>query len=221
MWRLRALRGVCHPHAVFALNLPQLSTRFVWGNRECLIGLAGWRRHPMFGVCDLPKGRFSSDRAPSRVYSPAPCPSTTAFTVPVNSNSSPPAPIAARPFSSPIAFGTALSKGLTRCGRNLHFLLIGWVLMPEHFHVLIKPEPAETTPLIMKGLKEESAKRIIRTLRENLQYPWCRKTLARLRLPSTVHDESHYRLWQRRFYPFNVFSERNFSRNWTTCTTTP
>jgi putative transposase len=35
----------------------------------------------------------------------------------------------------------------------------------------------------------------------------CRKTLARLRLPSTVHDESPYRLWQRRFYPFNFFSE--------------
>ena len=38
-----------------------------------------------------------------------------------------------------------------------HFLLIGWVLMPEHFHLLIKPEPADTTPLILKGLKEESA----------------------------------------------------------------
>ena len=55
--------------------------------------------------------------------------------------------------------------------QELHFLLIGWVLMPEHFHVLIKPEPAETTPLIMKGLKEESAKRMLRTLRENLRYP--------------------------------------------------
>ena len=96
--------------------------------------------------------------------------------------------------------------------QQLHFLLVGWVLMPEHFHVLIKPEPAATTPLIMKGLKEESAKRIIRTLRENLRYPWCRKTLAGLRLPSTVHDASHYRLWQRRFYPFNVFSEKKFQQ---------
>jgi putative transposase len=83
-----------------------------------------------------------------------------------------------------------------------HFLLIGWVLMPEHFHVLIKPQHAETTRLIMKELKEESAKRILRTLRENLQYRWCRETLAGLRLPSTVHDEPHNRLWQRRFYPF-------------------
>ena len=28
------------------------------------------------------------------------------------------------------------------------FLLIGWVLMPDHFHLLLKPEPAESTPLI-------------------------------------------------------------------------
>ena len=80
--------------------------------------------------------------------------------------------------------------------------------MPEHFHLLIRPEPAETTPAIMKALKEESAKRILKTLRGNAEHPWCRKTLARLRLPPTVHDESHYRLWQRRFYPFNVYSER-------------
>ncbi len=94
--------------------------------------------------------------------------------------------------------------------QELHFLLVGWVLMPEHFHLLIRPEPAETTPAIMKELKEESAKRIIRTLRANAQHPWCRKMLASLRLPSTVHDESRYRLWKRRFYPFNVFSEKKF-----------
>jgi REP element-mobilizing transposase RayT len=89
----------------------------------------------------------------------------------------------------------------------MNCLLIGWVLMPEHFHLLLKPQPAQTTPLIVKELKEETAKRILKTLRENLRYPWCRKILARLRLPSTVHDESHFRLWQRRFHPFNVYSE--------------
>ncbi|MGH9407409.1 MAG: hypothetical protein ACRD3D_16440 [Terriglobia bacterium] len=66
---------------------------------------------------------------------------------------------------------------------------------------------AALCPLILKGLKEESTKRILRALRQNLQHPWCGKMLARLRLPSTVHDESHYRLWQRRFYAFNVFSD--------------
>lgn len=92
--------------------------------------------------------------------------------------------------------------------KELGFLLIGWVLMPEHFHLLIKPEPADTTSTIMKRLKEDTATRILRTLREQQQYPWCRKMLGRLRLPSTVHDASHYRLWQRRFYPFNVYSRK-------------
>ncbi len=32
--------------------------------------------------------------------------------------------------------------------------------------------------------------------------------LARLRLPSTVHDELHYRVCQRRFYPFNTYGEK-------------
>lgn len=34
------------------------------------------------------------------------------------------------------------------------------------------------------------------------------RALERLRLPPTVHDQSHYRVWQRRFYPFNVYSEK-------------
>jgi len=91
---------------------------------------------------------------------------------------------------------------------ELKFLLIGWVLMPDHFHLLLQPQPAESTPLIMKGLKEQTAERILKTLKANLQHPWCRKMLARLRLPSTVHDESHYRVWQRRFYAFGVFTEK-------------
>ncbi len=82
--------------------------------------------------------------------------------------------------------------------------------MPDHFHLLIRPHPAETTSLIVKELKEETAKRILKTLKENQDHAWCRKTLDCLRLPSTVHDESNYRLWQRRFYPFNVFSNKKY-----------
>ena len=88
------------------------------------------------------------------------------------------------------------------------FRLIGWVLMPEHFHLLLKPEPAPVTSRLMQELKKQTALRILRRLREQQQYPWCRKVLASLRLPPSVHDESRYRVWQRRFYPFNVYSER-------------
>lgn len=86
--------------------------------------------------------------------------------------------------------------------------LIGWVLMPEHFHLLLKPEPAEATSLIIKRLKEQTAAQILKSLKGNEPNPWCKKMLQRLRLPPTVHDESQYRVWQRRFYPFNVYSEK-------------
>ena len=170
MWRLRALRGVCHPHAVFALNLPQLSTRFVWGNRECLIGLAGWRRHPMLVSAISRRDLFFRPRSVAsilscampfyhRVYTPGELQFITTSTY------------RRTPLFVSDRFRHCFVQRLDEVRQELHFLLIGWVLMPEHFHVLIKPEPAETTPLIMKGLKEESAKRILRTLRENLQYP--------------------------------------------------
>jgi len=80
--------------------------------------------------------------------------------------------------------------------------------MPEHFHLLIKPEPAEETVRIVRELKKRSAQQIIAALFRNQQHPRCRTLLARLRLPPTVHNDSHYRLWQRRYVPFNVFTEK-------------
>ena len=89
------------------------------------------------------------------------------------------------------------------------FLLIGWVLMPEHFHLLLKPESAEATSRIVQRLKIRTAMQILKHLRENQDRAWCRKMLARLVLPPTVHDESHHRLWQRRFYTSGRYTEEN------------
>ena len=88
----------------------------------------------------------------------------------------------------------------------LGFLLIGWVLMPEQFHLLLQPQPVESTSRILEELKKQTALRVISRLSANCQYPWCGKVLGRLRLPPGVHSDSHYRVWQRRFYPFNVHS---------------
>ncbi|HXJ96309.1 MAG TPA: transposase [Terriglobia bacterium] len=87
-------------------------------------------------------------------------------------------------------------------------MLIGWVLMPEHFHLLIKPEPSDSTSRWMQELKKRTAQRIVATLTENALHPWCCRMLTRLRLPSTVHSDCHYRVWQRRFVPFNVYTEK-------------
>jgi putative transposase len=87
------------------------------------------------------------------------------------------------------------------------FLLLGWVLMPDHFHLLLQCQPAESTSRVVQQLKQRTAARILRILRAQRHHAWCRRMLGNLRLPSTVHDGSTYRLWQRRFYPFSVRTE--------------
>ncbi|MGO8734634.1 MAG: transposase, partial [Terriglobia bacterium] len=60
------------------------------------------------------------------------------------------------------------------------FLLIGWVLMPEHFHLLINPEPVESTSRLMQELKKRTAQQIVSLLTENQTHSWCRKMLTSL-----------------------------------------
>jgi len=91
---------------------------------------------------------------------------------------------------------------------EMGFLLISWVLMPDHFHLLIKPEPVASTSRFMQELKKRTAQQILSALSANQRVPWCEKMLARLRLPPTVHSDSQFRAWQRRFYPFGVYSEK-------------
>jgi len=110
-------------------------------------------------------------------------------------------------FDSPRLRGEFVEV-LRQLRQEAGFLLIGWVLTPEHFHLLIKPEPAESTSGIMRELEKRSAQEIISILRENQRHAWRRKMLNGLRLPPTVHCDSFYRVWQRRFYPYGVYSEK-------------
>src|SRR6516162_2129837 len=71
---------------------------------------------------------------------------------------------------------------LDAVGTEFAFLLMGWVQMPEHFHVLLKPEPADSTPKIVKQLKQRTASRILGALREHEQHPWCHRMLRSLTL---------------------------------------
>ena len=88
------------------------------------------------------------------------------------------------------------------------FRLVGYVLMPEHFHLLLWPSELADPSQIMQRLEARTAKFILKNLRENLQFPWCRKTLTRVTLPPTVHNHAHFRVWQRKFYDLNIWSEK-------------
>src|SRR5216683_939734 len=73
------------------------------------------------------------------------------------------------------------------------FCLVGYVVMPEHFHLLIS-EPVQGTPsTVIQVLKQ----RVSRRLRRNRRAP-----TGQLNLNFASGDDSLPRFWQRCFYDF-------------------
>ena len=72
--------------------------------------------------------------------------------------------------------------------------------------LLLWPPDGADPKQIMQPPEERTAQFILKNLRQNLEYPWRRKMLARVTLPPSVHDHAHFRLWQRRFYAMNIWS---------------
>ena len=92
--------------------------------------------------------------------------------------------------------------------QELGFRVIGYVLMPEHFHALLWPAENANPSQIMQKLEGRMALFILKNLRDNLNHAWCRRMLARLTLPPTVHHHAHFRVWQRRFYDMNIWTPK-------------
>lgn len=83
---------------------------------------------------------------------------------------------------------------LEQVRQRYRFVVVGYVVMPEHIHLLIS-EPDQGTPsTVMQVLKQRFARRVLRRKR--------RHTGQAELWPGEPH------VWQRRFYDFNVWSER-------------
>jgi len=107
-----------------------------------------------------------------------------------------------------VSFCEEFIKTLDHLRTEQGFRLLGYVLMPDHFHLLIWPSDMANPSKIVGSLKERTAKHIIKKLKKESEAAWCKKMLNAIRLPASVHDEASYRVWQRRFYDFNVWSEK-------------
>jgi putative transposase len=81
-------------------------------------------------------------------------------------------------------------KTLEQVRLRYGFAVVGYVVMPEHFHLLIS-EPARGDPsVVMQVLKQRFARQVLQ---------------AQDRLGDRMLEEGH--VWQRRFYDFVVWSE--------------
>ena len=87
-----------------------------------------------------------------------------------------------------------------RCVRREYkFALVGYVLMPEHVHLLLG-EPAKGTPsTVLQMLKQRVSRKLRKktTDRHTAQVPLLAAEIA----------ENDPRFWQTRFYDFNVYSD--------------
>ena len=100
---------------------------------------------------------------------------------------------------------------LSRVREEMKFRLIGYVVMPEHVHLLLS-EPAIGTPsTVLQRLKQRVSRRMSK--RRN------RVLANQLRLGFDCEEETRTPFWQVRFYDFNVYSDGkksseklNFSR---------
>ena len=78
------------------------------------------------------------------------------------------------------------------------FLLIGYVLMPEHVHLLMN-EPEVGTPSSALQVLKQNVSRTLRAKRNTFS--------GQLALPFCPGEPASA-FWQRRFYDFNVWSEK-------------
>jgi putative transposase len=87
---------------------------------------------------------------------------------------------------------------LARVRNEMNFRLIGYVVMPEHVHLLLS-EPRQGTPsAVLQKLKQRVARRLRKRRRVS--------SAAQLRLPFEDRGEPPRSFWQARFFDFNVYS---------------
>src|SRR5215475_10714942 len=99
--------------------------------------------------------------------------------------------------------GTAFARNvfvdaLSQIRKRYGFGLVGYVVMPDHVHLLIYEATNSTPSDVLKALKQ----RVSRDLRN----PPESKELNRRSLAFTKRGEELPRFWQARFYDFNVYT---------------
>ena len=93
-----------------------------------------------------------------------------------------------------------LAQELARVREELRFPLVGYVIMPEHVHLLLGETKDSTPSTVLHRLK-------LRTARKLRKRP-SRTSLKQMRLPFEEYGEPLRSFWQARFYDFNVYSEK-------------
>jgi len=86
---------------------------------------------------------------------------------------------------------------LEQTRERYRFVVVGYVLMPEHFHLLITEPEVETPSTVMQVLKQRTAHSLLP-----------RRKRHDPRQGQLFGEESKRAFWQARFYDFNVWTTK-------------
>jgi putative transposase len=90
-------------------------------------------------------------------------------------------------------------KELGKVRDEMGFHLLGYVVMPEHVHLLMSEPPQGTPSTVLQKLKLRVARKLRKRRRP--------VSAGQMRLPFGEAGEPLRAFWQARFYDFNVYSE--------------
>jgi len=84
---------------------------------------------------------------------------------------------------------------LEQVRKRYQFVVVGYVVMPEHIHLLIGEPQVKTPSTVMQALKLGFARRVLA------------QTRRRNPAQAALFDHTPQHVWQKRFYDFNVWTE--------------
>jgi REP-associated tyrosine transposase len=114
-----------------------------------------------------------------------------------------------QPFFADPAHCDLFLQMLERVRRRYRLVVLGYVVMPEHVHLLVSEPQRETLSTAVQALKlgvVRSLKGFDRT--EDAVVPMSRKKSETWGTPIVSVRKKSNRFWQARFYDFNVWTEK-------------
>ena len=87
-------------------------------------------------------------------------------------------------------------RALEKAAADYQLTVIGYVVMPEHVHLLVSEPERENLSTVIKAVKQSVARRVKRQ--------WRRRSTQQRLFPDSIPE----RFWQARFYDFNVWTAK-------------
>lgn len=96
-----------------------------------------------------------------------------------------------------------LKKSIHNSEQFFNYQIIGLVILPEHFHIIIKPKTIHEYPKIISSIKYHFSRNVAQT---------------KLYQPLKVQNDSHLKkrekcIWQRRYWEHTIINQEDLNRH--------